>query len=85
VIEEKAMTTIYLLWYLHDNEFGHEDNKFIGAYSKRPKAEAAIEQLSDQPGFRNDPTQFSIYECTLDRTSWQEGFITVAEAMQPKD
>jgi hypothetical protein len=85
VSEEKAMATIYLLWYLHENEFGHEDNKFIGAYSMRANAQAAIEQLRDQPGFKKDPTQFCIYECTLDQTSWREGFITVAEAMQPKD
>ena len=79
------MTTIYLLWYLHENEFGHEDNKFIGAYSTRANAQAAIEPLKDQPGFKDDPTQFGIYECILDQTWWQEGFMTVAQAMQPKE
>lgn len=79
------MTTVYLLWHLHETEFGDEDNKFIGAYSTRENAQAAIEQLKDQPGFKDHPEEFKIYARTLDKTSWREGFITIAEAMQPKD
>jgi hypothetical protein len=79
------MTTVYMLWHVHETEFGDEENKFIGVYSTEAKAREAIEQLKDQPGFKDHPDEFKIYPRTIDRTSWREGFITVAEAMQPKD
>ena len=79
------MTTVYLLWHLHETEFGDDDNKFIGAYSTEANAQAAIEQLKDQPGFKDSPEEFKIYPCTLNDTSWREGFITIAEAMQPEE
>lgn len=79
------MMTIFLLWHLHETEFGDEDNKFIGAYSTEANAKAAIEQLKHQPGFKESPERFKIYQCTLDDTSWREGFISIAEAMQPKE
>ena len=41
---------VFLLWHIHalDDE---EDEKFIGVYSTRQRAEEAIGRLKNQPGF----------------------------------
>lgn len=77
------MTTIYLLWHVRETEYGDAENAFIGAYSSEDNAKQAIERLKSQPGFKDYPDDFQIHECILDQTGWQEGFITVAEAMKP--
>jgi hypothetical protein len=52
-------------------------DKRIGIYSSHAKAEAALSQVKDQPGFRDFPEGFSISEWFVDpeRVGWPEGFI----------
>jgi hypothetical protein len=54
---------------------GIEDLKLIGAYSCLAAAQAAVERLRSQPGFRDYPDYFSIDEYEVDRDHWTEGFV----------
>lgn len=48
----------------------------IGVFRTRHRAEAAVAQLSVQPGFAQDPACFTITEASLDMVSWEDGFKT---------
>lgn len=75
------MTMLYDLWHYKiaadDEDFIDDecDPKLIGIYSSREKAEAAIAQLRDKPGFRDWLGGFRIGQSRLDQTYWEEGFI----------
>jgi hypothetical protein len=81
------MTIVYPLYHsrpLDDEEEEEEkEEKFIGIYSSKAQAEAAIERLKDKPGFRDFPDGFRIYEDELDRDCWTEGFLTGEQALRP--
>ena len=69
---------VFLLWHVHAFDDGEEDEKLIGVYSTREKAEAAIGRLKDQPGFVDVPEGFGIHPYVIDKdTSWTEGYVTV--------
>ena len=73
------MTVVYMLEHSHEWEDGHDDIKFIGIFSTREKAEAALEHVRRQPGFRDFPDGFYIGECEVksEQLGWPEGFVTV--------
>jgi len=70
---------IFVLEHLHEFEDGHEDSKLLGLYSSQEKAEAGLERVRDQPGFRDHPEGFSIeaWEVDSERIAWPQGFVTV--------
>ncbi len=72
-------TTLYELWHFKigaDDDFEvDEQMKSIGVYSTEDNAKAAIQRLRTQPGFKAWPDGFRIFTRTLDKTSWEEGFI----------
>ncbi len=78
----QGMNTVYLLW--HTNPL-NDDEKLIGVYSSREGAEKAVQRVKDQPGFRDSPEGFEIFDCTLDRDGWREGFISTEEALDTSD
>ena len=65
------MERVYVLQ--HENP-ETEDVKFIGVYSSEPLAEAAINRLKVQPGFRKFRNGFAIDHYELDADHWTEGF-----------
>lgn len=54
---------------------GHDEAKFIGVYSTKRRAQAAVRRLRLQPGFRRYPKGFHISDYPVDRDYWQEGFV----------
>lgn len=50
--------------------------KFIGVYSSRAAAEAAIERLRSKPGFSEVPDGFVVNAVQVDQTSWEDGYGT---------
>jgi homoserine kinase type II len=72
-------TKLYELWHFQigaDDEFDEDEKmKSIGIYSSKGNAEAAAERLKTQPGFKDWPDGFRVFRRTLDKTSWEEGFI----------
>lgn len=72
------MKSVFILQHSYElSESGEKDTKFIGVYSSREKAQAAIERLSLQPGFKDYPDYFYIDEYEIDQDDWCEGFAAV--------
>jgi hypothetical protein len=71
---------VYVLQHVHSLDDGDEDVKFIGVYSSQENARAAIERLSEAPGFCDAPTGFHIDEYQVDEDQWVEGYSTLARA-----
>ena len=67
---------VALLWHVHKFEDGSESIKLIGVYSSKAHAEAALERVQAQPGFRDHPAGFEIDSYTVDEDHWTEGFTT---------
>jgi hypothetical protein len=74
------VTKVYVLQHVHSLEDGEEDVKFIGVYSSRENAHAAIERLSRAAGFSDTPAGFQIDEYELDKDQWVEGYSTLTTA-----
>ena len=68
---EKAQNTVFVLEharYKDDNKDNDvEDFKLIGVFSTEAEAQAAIEQLKSQPGFKDYPNGFHIDAYPLDQ------------------
>ncbi len=78
------MTILFVLVPEYDIP-GYEDEleeREIGLYSTREKAEEAILRLKDKPGFRKYPDGFRISTWPVDRDSWEEGFLSMSEMME---
>jgi len=71
---------VYQLYHIREKGDGADDQKLIGIYTSRQNANAAISRVKDQPGFRDYPNGFQVFEHTLDQDDWTEGFIPADEA-----
>jgi hypothetical protein len=74
------MASVFVLQHVHSREDGVEDVKFIGVYSSREKAEAAVSRLSLQAGFSDAPDGFNVDEYRVDQDHWAEGYVAAADA-----
>ena len=74
------MDNVFVLQHVHSREDGDEDVKFIGVYSSREKADAAVARLSRLPGFSDAPDGFHVDEYRVDQDQWAKGYVTVAGA-----
>jgi hypothetical protein len=72
------MTKVYLLWHVRDVA-GQDEEKLIGVYSTEDNAKQTIQRLQRQPGFKDFPYCFQIFDYDVDpaRDGWSEGFTTV--------
>ena len=82
--EEVAMTTVYDLWFVREYDDREDTELHIGIYASEAEATAAIELLSDKPGFRDHPQGFEVHATLLGQTGWQYGFMTTF-GPPPKD
>ena len=55
-----------------DNDI--EDFKLIGVFATEQQAQAAINQLKSQPGFKEYPNGFHIDAYPLNQINWSSGF-----------
>jgi uncharacterized protein (DUF952 family) len=70
-------TTIHVLSHGYKTKDGEYEEKLLGSYSSRAKAQAAIKRYRKLPGFRQHPACFVIFEAALDEdAAWIEGFFT---------
>ncbi len=74
------MPSVFVLQHVHSTVGDVEDVKFIGVYSSREKAQAAVMRLRQNPGFSGAPEGFHIDEYSLDRDHWVEGYASFADA-----
>ena len=77
------MKTVFVLEHSYEQDFC-EETKFIGVYATNELAQAAIERLKLQSGFRDRPNDFCIEEYELDKDHWTEGF-SVMTTVEVKD
>jgi hypothetical protein len=73
-----TMTTLYDVWHIYepDPHGDVEEEKFLGVYSSKEKAQAEVDYLRAQPGFRDWPDCFRIDSLTVDEMLWTEGFVS---------
>lgn len=71
------MTSVFVVQHSHEMVDGVEDVKFIGVYSSRAAAAAAVDRLSRRRGFADAADGFHVAEYRLDQDHWAEGFVTV--------
>jgi len=70
------MDVIYEVWYRREYRDRNDTELRIGVYSTEEHAKAAVARLCDKPGFKDWPEGFEIYQITLGRESFSEGFKT---------
>ena len=74
------MASVFVVQHVHSREDGVEDVKFIGVYSSREKAQAAVARLGRLPGFAEAKDGFHIDEYRVDQDQWTEGYVVVGGA-----
>ena len=70
------MAKVYDLWFMREYAEREATQLHIGIYSTEAAARAAVEALTDKPGFRDFPEGFEIHQTPLDETEWREGYLT---------
>lgn len=70
---------VYVLQHAHSFENDLEDVKFIGVYSSKENARAAIIRLSQTPGFSETSDGFHIDVYQLDKDHWAEGYLSIKD------
>src|SRR5438093_1019330 len=78
-IRRRATMKVYVLEDVDLMEHGEEDVKFIGVYSSRQNALAAVARLSLAPGFSQAADGFHIDEYQVDQDQWVEGYTADCE------
>jgi homoserine kinase type II len=68
------MDTVWLLWFEQEQEGSQDTELLIGVYRTEADALAAKERLKEQPGFREYPEGFKLYQYEVGRDGWTEGF-----------
>jgi hypothetical protein len=81
----KQITENTWLYAVHHINPQNNDMKFIGIYSLKKNAKAAIARLRKKSGFKDSPRKFMVNASQLDRTWWDEGFITWKEAFETSE
>ena len=71
------MDSVVLLWHVHQEPDGEDDELLIGVYRTEDDARAAIGRLRDKPGFRDHPEGFQCHTYCLNRDGWTEGYVIV--------
>ena len=67
------MTTMHVVFHSYEDAAGCEEVKFIGVYSSEARANAAVERLRKQPGFRDRPDGFHVDPYDVDKDHWPDG------------
>jgi len=70
------MKSVFVLQHSYELD-SCEETKFIGVYTSKEEAQAAIERLKTQNGFRQKPNNFYIDEYELNKDHWTEDFATI--------
>ena len=75
---EKAQNTVFVLEHARckddDKNNDVEDFKLIGVFATEQQAQAAMNQLKSQPGFKDYPNGFHIDAYPLNQINWSSGF-----------
>jgi hypothetical protein len=67
---------VFLLWHMHDLGDGETDDKLLGVYSTRDRAERRQRQAIGLTGFAEAPEEFVIAEYAVDQDHWVTGYVS---------
>lgn len=73
-IKELGLNTVFSVSHYYTIHTFLDDERYIGVFSSLKKAEKAIEELKDKPGFKDHQNDFNISELDLDILLWSTGF-----------
>lgn len=65
---------VYLLQHSYEVDNEYDETKILGIFSDKQKAEEALAEYKQLPGFKDKPNDFYIDEYELDKKNWIEGF-----------
>ncbi|MCB9742634.1 MAG: hypothetical protein H6740_08545 [Alphaproteobacteria bacterium] len=68
---------VYVLVHERALPQGGEDTKIVGVFSSKELGEDAMTLAKAREGFRDHPDGFHLDLMVVDKTYWEEGFITV--------
>jgi homoserine kinase type II len=78
-----VVATVYVV--MHSYELDEcDETKFIGVYSSRLAADAAVTRLKLQPGFRLRPDDFHVDAYEVDQDHWSEGYVSLVGVFVPR-
>ena len=77
------MSRVYAMWHRYVDEFGAEQEFYIGVFSSEERARRVAMQLRQQPGFRSHPDGFQILVCTIDEPVRSDGLAESEPACVP--
>ncbi|MGG1924542.1 hypothetical protein AB1278_22445 [Chryseobacterium sp. NRRL B-14798] len=73
-IKELGLNKVFSVSHYYTIHTFLDDERYIGVFSSLKKAEKAIEELKDKPGFKDHQNDFNISELDLDILLWSTGF-----------
>ncbi|MGX5684959.1 DUF7336 domain-containing protein [Chryseobacterium cucumeris] len=73
-IKELGLNTVFSVSHYYTIHTFLDDERYIGVFSSLKKAEKAIEELKEKPGFKDHQNDFNISELDLDILLWSTGF-----------
>lgn len=65
---------IFSISHIYTVDSSTDDERIIGIFSNLAMAEQVVEQLKEQPGFKDYPENFIIDEIELNQLLWSSGF-----------
>ncbi|AZA98582.1 hypothetical protein EG359_02720 [Chryseobacterium joostei] len=68
------LKSIFSISHIYTVDTSTDDERIIGAFSNLVMAEQVVEQLKEQPGFKDYPENFIIDEVELNQLLWTSGF-----------
>lgn len=73
-IKELRLNTVFSVSHYYTIHNFLDDERYIGVFSSLEKAEKAIEELKNKPGFKDHQNDFNISELDLATLLWSTGF-----------
>ncbi|MDW9380945.1 hypothetical protein [Chryseobacterium sp. JV558] len=73
-IKELGLSTVFSVSHYYTIHTFLDDERYIGVFSSLEKAEKAIEELKNKPGFKDHHDDFDISELDLAVLLWSSGF-----------
>ena len=71
---------VFVVQHSYELEDDACETKLVGVYATEEAAWAAVAALRKQPGFCDYPDDFYVDRYPLNRTHWEEGFISMDDA-----
>ena len=72
----RLTATVYVVSHFRADTEPDAALKLVGVFESKQLAEATVERLKREPGFKESPDGFSISPFVLNRSYWDGGFVS---------